>query len=174
MTTTAVAVGLQPFLELSSALTGFSAFRLQGTGQAESYLATVRSVVGDEPVAELLGRYRRIDAEAGDDDERHDRSLRAEIMSDERLGPIARNIIKLWFVSTWYQLPAAWRTTFGAAEADITFVVSPAAYTEGLLWPAVGANPPGAKAPGYASWAEPPQIPAVAPRRGHAGVRSGG
>ena len=27
------------------------------------------------------------------------------------------------------------------------------------LWVAIGANPPGAKAPGYGSWAYPPQIP---------------
>jgi hypothetical protein len=39
-------------------------------------------------------------------------------------------------------------------------VVSAASYTEGLLWPTIGANPNGAKAPGYASWAQPPRIPA--------------
>jgi hypothetical protein len=38
--------------------------------------------------------------------------------------------------------------------------VNESAYTEGLLWVAIGANPPGAKAPGYGSWARPPQIPA--------------
>ena len=26
-------------------------------------------------------------------------------LSDERLGPMARNIVKLWFVGTWYELP---------------------------------------------------------------------
>ncbi|WP_411075768.1 hypothetical protein [Streptomyces sp. cmx-4-7] len=36
------------------------------------------------------------------------------------------------------------------------FVVSPDAYTEGLLWRAIGAHPSGAKAPGYGSWASPP------------------
>lgn len=150
---------LQGFLELSSTITGFSEFRLQGTGQAETYLATTRSVVGDEPVEELLRRYRRIREDTVDDLERYHRSLRAQIFSDERLGPIVRNIIKLWFVGTWYQLPNAWHDAFGTPTGDVTFVVSPAAYTEGLLWPSVGANPPGAKAPGYATWAEPPRIP---------------
>jgi hypothetical protein len=116
-------------------------------------------VVGDVPVDELLRRYRRISEDAGPDLERRDRSMRAEIFSDERLGPIARNLVKLWFVGVWYQLPSAWRDTFGTSERDVTFVVSPAAYTEGLLWPTVGANPPGAKAPGYGTWAEPPRIP---------------
>ncbi len=156
---------LQSFLDLSSALTGFSEFRLRGTGQAESYLATVRSIVGDGPVDELLRRYQDIDDETGDDPPEHDRSLRARILSDERLGPIARNLIKLWFVGTWYQLPTAWRTAFGAADVDVTFVVSPAAYTEGLLWPTIGANPPGAKGPGYASWTGPPRIPEIPARK---------
>jgi hypothetical protein len=150
---------LQSFLQLSSTITGFSEFRLRGTGEAESYFATVRSVAGDNAVEELLVRYRRITEDAGDDLERHHRSLRAQILSDEWLGPIARNIIKLWFVGTWYQLPTAWRDSFGTAEQDVTFVVSPAAYTEGLLWPTIGANPPGVKGPGYGTWAEPPRIP---------------
>lgn len=150
---------LQTFLQLSSTITGFSEFRLQGTGQAATYLDTVRSVVGDGLVQELLRAYRRVSDEVGDDLEALPRSLRAHVFSDERLGPIARNLIKLWFVGTWYQLPSAWRDAFGTAERDETFVVSPVAYTEGLLWPTVGANPPGAKAPGYGTWAEPPRIP---------------
>jgi len=36
--------------------------------------------------------------------------------------------------------------------------VSPASYTEGLLWPTIGANPPGAKAPGFGTWAYPPVL----------------
>ena len=40
----------------------------------------------------------------------------------------------------------------------ITSTVTAASYQEGLLWPAIGANPPGAKAPGYGSWAQPPRI----------------
>ncbi len=150
---------LQSFLKLSSTLTGFNEFQLTGTGQAEAFLATAREVVGGGPVDELLRRYDRISADAGDDVERLHRSLRADILSDELLGPIARNLIKLWFVGTWYQLPSAWRDAFGTSERDVTFVVSPASYTEGLLWPAIGANPPGAKGPGYATWADPPRIP---------------
>lgn len=149
------------FLRLSSAVTGFSEFRLLGTGQAEAYLATVRAVAGDRALRELLQRYARLADAAGEDSERHDRSLRSEILSDEWLGPIARNVIKLWFVGTWYQLPGWWRDTFGVSDLDVTFVVSPAAYTEGLLWPTVDANPPGAKGPGFATWTGPPRIPST-------------
>jgi hypothetical protein len=79
------------------------------------------------------------------------------------LGPVARNIIRLWYVAIWYELPKRWKERFGGIdgempEFDETYVVSPAAYTEGLLWRAIGAHPAGAKAPGYGEWAEPPII----------------
>jgi hypothetical protein len=146
---------LERFLAFSTDVTAFSAFQLRGTGQSEAYLAAVVGVVGEELVDDLLERHRRLEAGELDD------GLRRVIFSDERLGPVARNIVKLWFVGTWYELPAAWRESFGALEADVTFMVSAMAYTEGLLWPTIGANPPGAKGPGYGSWAAPPRIPSI-------------
>ena len=146
---------LDRFLAFSADVTAFTVFQLRGTGQAEPYLQTVVGVVGEPLVDELLARH----ASLPDGDRAG--GLRREIFSDEQLGPIARNVVKLWFVGIWYELPAAWRETFGAHERDVTFTVSPTAYTEGLLWPTIGANPPGAKAPGYGSWAGPPRIPTV-------------
>lgn len=145
------------FLALSAEITAFTTFDLLGTGMADAYLKAVIDVVGEATVAQLLDAWERA-RRAGPDLEEN---LRREIFGDEKLGPIARNIIKLWYIGTWYQLPYAWTQTFGALEKDVTFVVSPAAYVEGLLWPAIGSHPPGAKAPGYGSWATPPVIPAI-------------
>lgn len=145
------------FLALSAEITAFTTFDLLGTGMADAYLKAVIDVVGEATVAQLLDAWERV-RRAGPDLEEN---LRREIFGDEKLGPIARNIIKLWYIGTWYQLPYAWTQTFGALEKDVTFVVSPAAYVEGLLWPAIGSHPPGAKAPGYGSWATPPVIPAI-------------
>jgi hypothetical protein len=86
-------------------------------------------------------------------------SVRREILGDERLGPIARAILKLWYYGTWYALPEAWHQKYGPAPDDMTFVVSATAYVEGLLWRAIGAHPAGAKAPGFGSWAQPPVFP---------------
>jgi len=147
------------FLALSSVLTGFTPFRLQGTGQAQLYFATLTTVVGEATVGELLRAHAGVAAQAGADAAALEQLMRRDILSHEKLGPIARNLIKLWFVGTWYQLPAEWRDAFGAPERDGTFVPSPNAYVEGLLWPTIGANPTGAKGPGYGTWAEPPRIP---------------
>jgi hypothetical protein len=152
---------LPDFLALSSALTGFSDFRLQATGQASAYLETAILAAGEGTVAELLTTYRGVRDQGGEDEAALDRGLRRDILSDPKLGPLARNLIKLWYVGTWYQLPADWREAYGAGESDRTFVVSPQAYTEGLLWPAVGANPSGAKPFGYGMWATPPRIETV-------------
>jgi hypothetical protein len=150
---------LAKFLALSAKLTGFGLFSLQGSGQAEPYLSTVRDIIGSGRLDELLEAYGRLQAAAPDEGPALDGPLRREILADEKLGPIARNIIKLWYVGIWYELPSAWREAFGAREKDFMHMVSAAAYTEGLLWPTIGANPSGAKAPGYGSWAEPPRIP---------------
>jgi hypothetical protein len=148
------------FLGLSATLTGYSRFRLLGTGQAEPYLVTTRRAVGDDVLHELLAASRAVENGAGGDERALDRGLRARILGDSRLGPIARNVIKMWFIGTWFQLPQDWRDAHAAREPDVTHVVSPASYTEGLLWPTIGANPPGAKGQGFGTWAEPPVIDA--------------
>lgn len=146
---------MQGFLKLSSELTGFSIFDLRGTGEADAYLATASSVVGVEVVAELLVAYGEL---PGTGTER-ERQIRQRILGNPKLGPVARCIIKMWFSGTWYALPAAWVTANGRPANNETFTVRPSAYTEGLLWKTIGANPAGAKAPGYGSWAQPPRIP---------------
>jgi hypothetical protein len=79
------------------------------------------------------------------------------------LGPIARNIIKLWYTATWYQLSDAWRQQNGERPADRDFVPFPYAYAESLLGPAVGAHPAGAKPTGHQSWTLPPDYLDIPP-----------
>jgi len=159
------------FLAFCAEVTAFTVFDLYGTGQAASYLETVVRVVGEGLLTELLDAYDRAGAAggaggpaggaAGADRQARTKALEAEVFSDEKLGPIARNIIKLWYVGVWYELPPDWNDSFGALVNDGTFTASPAAYPEGLLWRAIGANPPGAHGPGYGSWAQPPRIPPI-------------
>jgi hypothetical protein len=147
---------LDRFLAFSAEATAFSVFDLHGTGLAHDYLVTVEQVVGSPLLDALLDRFDAVVAADGGPD-----GLRRHLLSDPLLGPVARNIVKLWYVGIWYELPRAWTDAYGALARNVTFTVSAAAYTEGLLWRSIGANPPGAKAPGYGSWAQPPRIPAV-------------
>jgi hypothetical protein len=159
MTTSADQTDYQAFLQLSAVLTDFSEFRLCGTGQAQLYYSTAVEIAGQSVVSELVQAFQQIRSEAHGNAESLEKGLRGSILSDEKLGPIARNIIKLWYVGTWYQLPGSWHERFGMTGEDRTFIPSPSSYVEGLLWPAIGAHPPGAKAPGYGTWTDPPVIP---------------
>jgi hypothetical protein len=149
---------LNDFLTFSAVVTGFSEFRLRGTGQADSYFSTLSAIVGERIVSDLLAVFRRIADEAGGDEAALERGMRRDIFSDDRLGPVARNLIKLWYTGAWYGMPRDWREAYGTNESDQHFVVSPESYTEGLLWPAIGANPSGAKPFGFGIWATPPRI----------------
>jgi hypothetical protein len=154
---------LKRFLAFSSEVTGFSVFDLEGTGQAQSFFNAFIGVLGMGLVDEFLRTYAGLD-ELGGVEER-EMALRRSFFSDEKLGPIARNVITMWYVGLWTELPAEWIDAYGANENDQTFMVSPTAYTEALLWPAIGANPPGAKGPGYGSWARPPRLAPEGPVR---------
>ncbi len=155
---------MEYFLDFSEKITGFTKFDLQGTGQASLYLDTVRGIIGDEILKELLETFHDLRERANNehDDSILTEGITSEILMSARLGPIACNIIKLWYSAIWYQLPIEWREKFGARQNDTSFVVSPYAYPEGLLWRAVGANPRGAKPPGYASWNEKPSVALIA------------
>ena len=148
------------FLDFSVVLTGFSEFHLQGTGQASLYFDTILDIIGGDLFVELLQTFHRFDvkAQSYDDESILTNGLRTEILGSEKLGPIARNIIKLWYVATWYELPKDWRDAFGTKEKDKTFIPSAKAYPEGLLWPTIGVNPPGAKGLGYGTWSEEPSV----------------
>ncbi len=150
---------LEHFLAFSAELTAFTAFELRGTGQAEAYLETLENLVGPSVLADLLREFGLASTCGPAGSPQRLAYLRRQVFGNERLGPVARNLIKLWYVGTWYELPTAWRERYDVGGMAGDFVVSPAAYVEGLLWTAIGAHPAGAKGQGFGSWASPPSIP---------------
>lgn len=145
---------LDAFCDLSAMLTGFDAAHLIGTGNAELFWDLLVARAGQSNADALLAVWTGEVASA----EAPDRALRIAILGDPRLGPMARNLIRLWYVGTWKRMPGDWRSAYAPGLADDDTIPAPHAYTEGLLWPAIGANPPGAKPFGYAMWANPPRV----------------
>ncbi|MFI9426242.1 hypothetical protein ACIG54_22110 [Streptomyces achromogenes] len=166
---------LSDFVRFSAAVTGFSEFDLWGTGQAEEYYKTVvnqegldalRKAMGSDPSAvpsdpvvnsiiklwyvgvwygpELVGR---MDVAAWTAPGRS--GAKPAVPEDSR--PVESRSLAM---SGHHQ--AGEDSAYGGAVRKPLFVVSPDAYTEGLLWRAIGAHPSGAKAPGYGSWVHPP------------------
>jgi hypothetical protein len=133
---------LDRFVALSAALTGFREVDLWGTGQARAHLDLVLEVAGEELCARLLAAQpEHTDA----------------LLADPDLGPLARNLIVLWYLGQWDQMPRGWRDRHGAAPADVAQVASAAAFRAGLVWPAIGTHAMSANAPGFGSWATPPE-----------------
>jgi hypothetical protein len=149
---------LKAFLDFSSELTAFTIFDLSGTGMAEDYMKAADDITGAGTLDAILEAHGQL-AKMGLSPADRKALISREILGDTRLGPVARNIIKLWYTGTWNRLPPAWIERYGPAPRDHTFVISSAAYVEGLLWKAIGAHPAGAKGPGYGSWRHPPRIP---------------
>jgi hypothetical protein len=143
---------IEPFLEFSSRVTAFTVGELQRTGQVETYLETVAGVVGEDLLGDMLAIDVAIRSETRGDAAARDRLLRRWVFGDERFGPVARNIVKLWYLGTWYALPQVWHEVFGSGKADSTFIVSAAVYSEGLSWPRPGSHRPAAKGPGRGAW----------------------
>jgi len=147
----------EKFILLSVQLCGISSFDLMGTGYARRYFETVESIVGRESFHRLLEAFDVLPAAPAN------AALQASILNHPEFGPIARNIIKLWYTATWFQLPPTWRQNFGERPNDRTFVPYTYAYTESLLGPAVGAHPAGAKPTGHQSWTLPPAYLPIPP-----------
>lgn len=146
---------LELFYDLSVVLTGFSRFELQGTGVGESYFTTAMNIVGRDIMTELIVQFVEI-LQASDGEKEFDRTFRKKVINDDKLGPVAANLIKMWYLGNWEQLPNKWRDRYVNSSLDVTKVVSAAAYREGLVWLALETHPQGAKPTGFGTWGEKP------------------
>lgn len=142
------AADLQLFLALSAELTGFTGAELHATGNVRHLFEELGAVVG------VAVRRDFVQATLAP----------AARLSDPFHGPLARNVIRMWYLGQWQRLPDDWvrrmppsLKPFDEFGRNFDRVISARAYQEGLAWPAIGANPPAAKQPGFASWAEPPR-----------------
>jgi hypothetical protein len=140
------------FVELSALLTGFGRVQLTGTGLAGAYLGVLDSTLPAGMPDELLDVFGGLPEGADRED-----AAAAAILDDPRLGPVARNIILLWYCGTWTALPDAWRAAYGSSPLDVSRVVSAEAYQGGLQWTAAGAHPAGARQQGFGAWSLPPE-----------------
>ncbi|MFI9202458.1 hypothetical protein [Streptomyces sp. NPDC053048] len=138
------------FVAVSERLTGFDEFELRATGMVRLYHDTTIAQLGRPAV----GRFLAAMAAAGGD---------PDGLADETSRDIARAITHLWYLGVWPQLARSTHSALGRERANAAFVVSPEAYTEGLVWRTFHGHPPGAKPPGFGTWAVPPPGAPVRP-----------
>ncbi|MCG7535687.1 hypothetical protein [Pseudoalteromonas sp. OOF1S-7] len=151
---------LTDFYRLSATLTGYDEVELQGTGVGPTYCKTLSQWVRQDVIQEL---YHRAEEIGSLECESNQAQFYDRIWNCAKLGPVARNITKMWYLSIWYQLPADWNALYGVDDFSADkkpvedYVISSNAYIQGLVWNALGSHPMGAKQPGYGTWALPGQ-----------------
>jgi hypothetical protein len=145
------APGLAAFVGLSALLTGYRPDDLappaMPDGVAEEHFRTVREGAGVDVVDRLLSAYLAIVAASGGERAREEQGVSDRILADPVLSPVARRIVRLWYLAAWYDD----EPPTGAGR-----IVSAAAYTKSLAWRAIGAHPMGYSELPYGHWAVPP------------------
>lgn len=140
------------FLAISARLTGFEAVELEGTGMTQTYFDTLSNNTAPDVLALFFEEAATILALK--DDEAIDAAIRSRLMPDSSYDATAKVIILMWYTGEWY-------TGIGQSTNVASTQIDGPSYVQGLMWEAAETHPPGAKQPGYGSWAEPPiRIPA--------------
>jgi len=162
------------FADLSALLTGFDRIQLLGTGMVGSYLHAIDAALPDRVLDELLDAFGHLPPGAGagpgpgpgpgaaaDAEAREalEAAVSSAVLDDPKLGPVARNLIVVWYCGTWTALPDGWRQAYGTSPLDTDRVLSAEAYQAGLQWVAAGAHPAGALQQGYGAWSAEPEAP---------------
>lgn len=135
------------FLDISVLLTGCTAQELEGTGMLNLYYNTLVSKEDKENIGYFFAEAASILAQAKGNVAVANAEISSRLMPDANFDGIAKKITVLWYSGMWYPT---------LSDPNSGYFVSAESYQQGLMWTITGAHPPGAKQPGYGSWADRP------------------
>lgn len=140
------------FISLSVVLTGYEATVLKPKNDtqkvAEMYFNTLNKEVPADVLTNLFSTFSTITTNNTNPDDIN-KAVLTQILEDKTLGPVARNIIQMWYVGIWYSLNTN----------QVDYVITSTAYTNGLVWKAMYAHPMGFSEENFGYWSDAPQIP---------------
>lgn len=146
------------FVGLSSILTGYPqdviAPEIDNTGLASEYLNWMLQHADSQTFQQTLSVYQSIAAQFPLSEQ--PQQVEQQILLDPNMGNIARRMLRLWYLSTWY----------ASEPPDLNLggqVVSMNAYTLGLAWDAAQAHPMGYSEERFGYWAVAPSANDVSP-----------
>lgn len=153
---------LDEFVNLSAALTGYPAGTLRPSLDtqhiAEQLFAELNLQSNNVPATqlnELTSVWNSIAATPPADLEA---KVQSSIIDNPNITRLAQNIIYLWYFGIWYDLAKA---PDSIKSPNIDHVVSPSAYTNGLVWGEMGAHPMGYSEGHFGYWADVPTMPVI-------------
>ncbi|NEO99630.1 MAG: hypothetical protein F6K58_13320 [Symploca sp. SIO2E9] len=149
---------LKNFVNLSAILTGYSSDRIMPAidpiGLAKQYLDYLQNEqtdVDESLINQLFTTFIGIADQPRISPEKLAQEVGKKILKDADVGPIARRIIRLWYLGVWYKNEPPKSFEDGT-------VISMNAYIRGLSWDAIQAHPMGYSEMRYGYWANPPQL----------------
>ena len=150
---------LEIFVDLSVVLTGFSKNKLQPQHDtlqlSEEYYNTLLKEVNPTLVAQLSAAFTSLQ---GDNKQVDPVKFKSDIIDNTVLGPVAKNIIKMWYVGIWYYI---------TPETEQGYIISDNAYTHGLVWDAMLAHPMGYSEGNFGNWDSAPAPANIAKGSGY-------
>ncbi|MDB5347057.1 MAG: hypothetical protein JWP89_5434 [Schlesneria sp.] len=147
------------FLEFCVEITGYPSVVLEGTGVVDLNQQLLEDVLGSTLIAKFYLLIETVLA-LSDASEREKR-IRETVLPSPLFGPVVTNLIRLWYLGYWRELPDDWRQMTsrpkpGPTDAGRTHVPSELSYIEQLSYRTARAHPPGAKPTGFGSWSRQP------------------
>ncbi len=141
------------FVAVSSEVTGITVLELEATGLIDAHAGLFLTILDASNNADQF--INAIDTLAASP---NPATAIPEVMKDAFFGPLLSNLISLWYLGEWLQLPAGWYVRGTQPLIDTSTIPSPLAYAQAFAWRDAGAHPPGSRPTGYGGWALPPVI----------------
>lgn len=141
--------GSEILLEISTFLTGFEKADLLGTGMLTPYYKyTVKQYVDADDTNTLqsfLIESKKIVEDFAPDEEAVISAVKSRFLPYSKFNTLVTQIVTMWYTGEW-----------NGTIISIDGYTQGQAYVQGLIWNAAETHPPGAKQPGYGSWAKEP------------------
>jgi hypothetical protein len=133
-------VNRDAFKKLSVALTGVSDKQLSpGVDPirlVEQYCHILETCLDPQRLADVINMLGQVD-----------KTPVEELLADEKFGPLARSILKMWFLGAWYD---------PRTPDKLLKVISSQAYKESLVWRAMQSHPMGYSTLPFGHWSREP------------------
>lgn len=146
-------VQLNTFIHLSAILTGAGRTTISSRKEqrqlAETYFRILNKEVPAARVKALFKKFSMIEASVGPEELME--HVKAKILPDETLGPIAKSIIRMWQLGVWCN----------DTPQHNNVVISGIAFKNGMVWGTMGAHPIGYNSEDVSYWNTLPVIPPI-------------
>ena len=136
------------FLAISAWLTGYEPVELQGTGMVQTYYSTLRENITAIDLDAFFAESDFILAKAQTDVDAAKVRTASHLMQNSSFNSLGKQIILMWYIGQWFADPSG--------DPNNSVQINAQSYVEALMWPTVDTHPPGAKEPGFGSWAVKP------------------